>query len=86
MDLLILQELAHHLEPEPSMTPPPWMRAPARPEKSSHILLVGSNIGDHHGPLHYTQAVDAVFPHLYPAEDRAIELAKAAMEKLLGQS
>lgn len=44
------------------------------PEKSSHILLFGSNIGDHHGPLHYTQAVDAVFPHRYPAEDRAIEL------------
>jgi len=36
LDLLILQELAHHLEPEPSMTPPPWMRAPASPEKSSH--------------------------------------------------
>lgn len=44
------------------------------PEKSSHILLFGSNIGDHHGPLHYTQAVEAVFPHWYPAEDRAIEL------------
>jgi len=43
-------------------------------EKSSHILLFGSNIGDHHGPLHYTQAVDAAFPHRYPAEDRAIEL------------
>ncbi len=43
-------------------------------EKSSHILLFGSNIGDHHGPMHYTQAVDAVFPHRYPAEDRAIEL------------
>lgn len=44
------------------------------PEKSSHILLFGSNIGDHHGPLHYAQAVDAVFPHWHPAEDRAIEL------------
>lgn len=44
------------------------------PEKSSHILLFGSNIGDHHGPLHYTQAVDAAFPHRYPAEDHAIEL------------
>ena len=44
------------------------------PEKSSHILLFGSNIGDHQGPLHYRQAVDAVFPHWYPAEDHAIEL------------
>lgn len=44
------------------------------PEKSSHILLFGSNIGDHQGPLHYRQAVDAVFPHWYPAEEHAIEL------------
>jgi CBASS immunity sensor of nucleotide second messenger signals len=44
------------------------------PEKSSHILLFGSNIGEHQGPLHYRQAVDAVFPHWYPAEERAIEL------------
>jgi hypothetical protein len=44
------------------------------PEKSSHILLFGSNIGDHQGPLHYEQAVDAIFPGWYPAEDRAIEL------------
>jgi CBASS immunity sensor of nucleotide second messenger signals len=36
--------------------------------------VTGTNIGDHHGPLHYTQAVDAVFPDWYPAEDRAIEL------------
>ena len=44
------------------------------PEKSSHILLFGSNIGDHHGPLHYRHVVDAIFPHRYPAEDHAIEL------------
>ena len=44
------------------------------PEKSSHILLFGSNIGEHQGPLHYRQAVDAIFPHRYPAEEHAIEL------------
>jgi len=44
------------------------------PEKSSHILLFGSNIGDHQGPLHYRQAVDAVFPDWYPAEGHPIEL------------
>lgn len=44
------------------------------PDKSSHVLLFGSNVGDHHGPLHYTQAVDAIFPQWYPAEERAIEL------------
>lgn len=44
------------------------------PDKSSHILLFGSNIGDHQGPLHYRQAVDAVFPQWNPAEDHPIEL------------
>jgi hypothetical protein len=44
------------------------------PDKSSHIFLFGSNIGDHQGPLHYRQAVDAVFPHWNPAEDHPVEL------------
>jgi hypothetical protein len=43
------------------------------PAKRSHILLFHANIGDHRGPLHYRQAVDAVFPQRYPAEDHAIE-------------
>lgn len=38
MVLLILQEDAHHLLPEPSMTPSPWKRTPASLEKCSHVL------------------------------------------------
>lgn len=44
------------------------------PEKRSHILLFGSNIGDHQGPLQPRQAMDAVFPNWYPAEEHPIEL------------
>lgn len=43
------------------------------PDKRSHILVFHANIGDHRGPVHYRHAVDAVFPHRYPAEDHAIE-------------
>lgn len=43
------------------------------PDKRSHILLFHANIGDHNGPLQYRQAVDAIFPQRYPAEDHAIE-------------
>lgn len=43
------------------------------PDKRSHILLFHANIGDHSEPLHYRQAVDAVFPQRYPGEDHAIE-------------
>ncbi len=44
------------------------------PDKRSHIVLFHANIGDHRGLLHYGEAVDAVFPHRYPAEDHAIEI------------
>jgi len=41
--LLILQEEAHHLLPEPSIIPPPWILAPESFEKTSHVLgLFGS--------------------------------------------
>lgn len=42
------------------------------PEKRSHILLYGANIGDHESPLQYTLAAEALFPDRYPADDRAI--------------
>jgi hypothetical protein len=45
------------------------------PEKSSHILLYGANIGHHSSPLNYTEAAGALFPERYPAADRAIELS-----------
>jgi CBASS immunity sensor of nucleotide second messenger signals len=45
------------------------------PEKSSHVLLYGANIGAHSSPLNYVEAAAALFPDRYPAADRAIELS-----------
>jgi hypothetical protein len=45
------------------------------PEKSSHVLLYGANIGDHSSPLNYMDAAAALFPQRYPAAERAIELS-----------
>lgn len=44
------------------------------PDKRSHILLYGANIGAHKSPLHFGEAATAIFPRRYPAEHRAIEL------------
>jgi hypothetical protein len=45
------------------------------PDKSSHVVLYGANIGDHSSPLNYAEAASALFPDRYPASDRAIELS-----------
>jgi hypothetical protein len=45
------------------------------PQKSSHVLLYGANIGNHSSPLNYGEAAAALFPDRYPAADRAIELS-----------
>jgi hypothetical protein len=45
------------------------------PDKGSHVLLYGANIGDHGSPLSYAEAAAALFPDRYPAADRAIELS-----------
>lgn len=44
------------------------------PEKKSHILLYGANVGDHSSPLSYREAAPALFPDRYPAADAPIEL------------
>lgn len=44
------------------------------PDKRSHVLLYGANIGKHSSPLHFADAARAIFPARYPAQDRAIEL------------
>ncbi len=45
------------------------------PEKTSHVLLYGANVGEHSSPLNYSEAAAALFPDRYPASDRAIELS-----------
>ena len=44
------------------------------PEKKSHIVLYGANIGDHSSPLNYQDAAPALFPDRYPTSDSPIEL------------
>jgi len=44
------------------------------PERKSHILLYGANVGDHSSPLSYQEAASALFPDRYPAADSPIEL------------
>jgi hypothetical protein len=44
------------------------------PEKQSHVLLYGANIGAHNSSLSVNMAAEAMLPDWYPAEARAIEL------------
>jgi hypothetical protein len=45
------------------------------PEKTSHVLLYGANIGEYSSPLNYSETACALFPIRYPASDRALELS-----------
>lgn len=44
------------------------------PEKRSHVLLYGANIGSHSSPLRFAETAPALFPRRYPADDKPIEL------------
>jgi hypothetical protein len=44
------------------------------PQKRSHIVLYGANIGRHNSPLNFGDTAAALFPNHYPADDKAIEL------------
>ena len=44
------------------------------PNKQSHIVLFGANIGNHQVPLNYREASNAIVPHRYPSKLNAIEL------------
>jgi hypothetical protein len=45
------------------------------PDKRTHILLYGANIGVHGSPLCYKEACISIMPHRYPAFVRPIELS-----------
>jgi len=45
------------------------------PDKKSHVLLYGANVGEHSSPLNYREAAPALFPDRYPATDHPIELS-----------
>jgi hypothetical protein len=44
------------------------------PEKRSHVILYGANIGKHGAALSMTKAAEAMLPEWYPAEARPISL------------
>jgi hypothetical protein len=45
------------------------------PEKRSHVLHYGANIGNYSSPLSFRLTAPALFPNRYPADDKAIELS-----------
>ena len=47
------------------------------PDKQSHVLLYGANIGVHNSNISLAKAAEAMVPDWYPAESRAIELGFA---------
>ena len=44
------------------------------PDRKSHVLLYGANVGLHSSPLNYQDAATALFPCRYPASDVPLEL------------
>jgi len=43
-------------------------------DRRSHVLLFGTNVGEHSSPLKFGDAAEAMFPDRYPAERRAVVL------------
>lgn len=44
-------------------------------DKRSHVILYGANIGQHHVPVSWEKAFNAMLPNWYPAKKPAIELS-----------
>ena len=44
------------------------------PDKQSHILLYGANVGEHESPLNFSLAAESMFPNRYPADERGITI------------
>lgn len=51
------------------------------PNRKSHVVFYGSNIGDQQSPLHQDDAMAAMFPDYYPVSDIPIELSMACSHK-----
>jgi hypothetical protein len=45
------------------------------PHKKSHVVLYGANIGQEKSPLCHIEAVEAMFPDKFPAEEKSIDLS-----------
>lgn len=44
-------------------------------DKKSHVVFYGSNIGDQKSPLQRMEAIEAMFPDRYPADEQPIKLS-----------
>jgi hypothetical protein len=42
------------------------------PDKKSHVVLYGANIGSEKSPIEYRACVEAMFPQQYPAKERPV--------------
>lgn len=51
-----------------------WIVSSIVPNKKSHVILYGADIGKEKSPLQFNEVVHAMFPHRFPAE-QAIELS-----------
>lgn len=61
-DLLICWKTAHEQRVE--------IVTGIRPDKKSHVMLYGANIGSEKSPIDYHSCIEAMFPHWYPAGER----------------
>jgi len=43
--------------------------------KKSHVVMYGANIGDERSPLQFFDAVEAMFPNMYPVDQKPIDLS-----------
>lgn len=50
-------------------------------DKKSHVVFYGSNIGEQQSPIQKNDAIDAMFPHRYPADERPILLSMSCSHK-----
>jgi len=56
------------------------------PEKKRHVILYGANIGSENSPVNYDEAVSAMFPEAYPADDKPILLSTNSYNRDDGRS
>lgn len=45
------------------------------PDKKSHVVLYGANIGSEKSPIEYHACVEAMFPKKYPASERPVSIS-----------
>jgi len=69
-DLLILWKTEHEQRVE--------IVAGIAPDKKTHVVLYGANIGSEKSPIVYHACVSAIFPHRYPATERPLLLSMSS--------